>query len=484
MAAHIAGIPPRTRRDSFLRRDYWLITLAVSLFGATFLALFGSPFVPAFLALLLLMLCLYPAVRYGLEGGELVPAVPILAGAYAIQFALPVFFGDGTVWVVGGFKENEEGSLATALVIAIAAIGTFLWVSYSGIVAGLINRLPAIQLQLNRTRALAFCVLFGVFGLVASRSLGVLSPDTQIQYSAIFRVLQNQVLVSIGILAWLTYTSPSMALRIGYYALIAAAVIDGLSTGFLEAVLVPIGIMFACQWIYQHRINKGIVVFLVGAMLLLNPVKADFRSEAWQPGDEGGSRIDAAVLWVEKGLSYWGDVLRGNIGSDEAAVQLVRRTSMIDILAHVHETTPDSVPYLLGETYAYFAYSLIPRVLWPEKPTATANRTLAVHYGLTTVEGAERSTFGISLVGEGYANYGWVGAVSIMGFMAVVLLVLQRSFTTPQAGPGGYALFMAFFIFFPNGLGTSAEILFGNLLQSMIASYILMFWITQRRHVR
>jgi hypothetical protein len=70
-----------------------------------------------------------------------------------------------------------------------------------------------------------------------------------------------------------------------------------------------------------------------------------------------------------------------------------------------------------------------------------------------------------------------VGAVLVMALLAVVLLALQRVFTTPRSGPGGYALFLSFFIFFLNGLGSSLEILFGNLLQNVIVSYLLVYWV-------
>jgi hypothetical protein len=104
-----------------------------------------------------------------------------------------------------------------------------------------------------------------------------------------------------------------------------------------------------------------------------------------------------------------------------------------------------------------------------------------VEYSLTTPEGAERSTFGVSLVGEGYANFGWIGSVAIMGVLALLVMALQRMFTTRKSGPGGYALFLGFFVFFLNGLGSSAEILFGNLLQSVIFSYLLMYWVADKR---
>lgn len=460
-------------------RAYWLLAAAISFVGAIAGALWGTGFLASFLGLTLFCICAYPAVRYvkRREGG--VPAVPILCGAYAIQFALPVFLGDRTLWLIGGWKEVSYESLVMALVVANAAIAAFLAISYSGVARRMVAALPALDLHLNRTRALAYCLITSFLGLFASQVFALLSLDAQTQYGAIAKLLQNQVLVAIGILAWLTYGNRAAWLRVLYYTVVAGAAIAGAATGFLEAAVAPVGIMFACQWLYRRRINVTLAVALVGAVLLLNPVKGEFREAVWYseaPGAEV-SKVAKAMLWIETGIGYWSDVLGGSVRGNEAVAQLLSRTSMIDILALVYETTPESVPYLTGETYSYFAYSLVPRAFWPEKPVASANKTLAVEYGLTTSEGAERSTFGVSLIGEGYANFGWAGSVLVMALLAIVLLALQRVFTTPRSGPGGYALFLSFFIFFLNGLGSSLEILFGNLLQNVVVSYLLIYWV-------
>jgi hypothetical protein len=463
-------------------RDYWLITLVVSTLGAALLALLDYPVLPSSLALLLLMLCLYPSVRYGIEGGSIVPAVPILSGMYGVIFALPVFFGDATLFLTGGTKTISNESLVIALAIAISSFVAFLGISYSRKVATLINRLPVIELHLNRTRALAFCVFFGVLVLGTSTYFSSLPLDVKITYSAIYRVIESQLLVAIGILAWLTYTSPSVELRILYYLFITAAVFNGLSSGFLEMAVVPLGIMFACQWIYGHRVNAKLAVFLVGALLFLNPVKGDYREAVWFSGTVSldASRLEKSMFWMDTAWQYWSDVFKGRLSGEDAGYQLVRRTNMIDLLAHIYESTPEPVPYMNGETYSYFLYSLVPRIVWPDKPVTTANRKLAVEYELTTAEGAERSTFGISLLGEGYANFGWLGAVMIMCILALALLALQRVLTTERSGPGGYALFLAIFVFFLNGIGGSAEILLGNVLQNVIVGTLLILFATER----
>jgi hypothetical protein len=468
-------------RRLFSLRDYWIVAGALSIALAIILALAGQSFVSSVLACFLLTLCAYPSMRYGTGSGYDVPAIPILSAAYGVQFALPVFFSGGTLWLVGGYHTVDPASIDAALLIAIVGFVAFLLVCYSRPVNQMVGKLPALNLHLKRVRALAYVLVFSVAVLGSSRYFATLGPDEQTTLSGLYRVVQNQLLVAIGILAWLTYTQKGLWMRLLYYALIAVAVVEGMSSGFLEAALAPVGVMFAAQWIYQRRLNKALAAACVAALLLLNPVKADFRNEIWFSAGESASAPRKALLWIESGIDFWTDVVAGRSYGDDAALQLVRRTSMVDTVAHVYESTPEAVPYYLGETYSYFIYSLVPRVLWPEKPVTSANKTLAVDYGLTTEEGAERSTFGISLLGEGYANFGWFGSTLAMVVVALALLVLMRLFADRESGPGGYAVFFAFFIFFLNGLGSSAEILLGNILQGTIASYILLYGAIERR---
>jgi hypothetical protein len=70
--------------------------------------------------------------------------------------------------------------------------------------------------------------------------------------------------------------------------------------------------------------------------------------------------------------------------------------------------------------------------------------------------------------------------IFIAGVLGTILLVMMRLFGAADAGPGGAAIMMSFFIYFLNGLGSSAEILFGNVLQSMLASYLLLYWVSQK----
>jgi hypothetical protein len=154
---------------------------------------------------------------------------------------------------------------------------------------------------------------------------------------------------------------------------------------------------------------------------------------------------------------------------------------MIHNFAHIYSMTPSVLPYQYGATYSYLAITWIPRVIWPEKPQANAaNNYYAVAYEISTEEGIKHSSFGVSLIAEGYMNFGVAGVFLIMIVLGGVLATLQHVFAGPSSGPGGQAIFLSTFVYFLNGIGTSAELMFGGLIQNLLCASLLL-WLVRGR---
>ena len=71
-----------------------------------------------------------------------------------------------------------------------------------------------------------------------------------------------------------------------------------------------------------------------------------------------------------------------------------------------------------------------------------------------------------------------------MVFLGMVTALLEDVFAGQESGPGGQAIFLATFVYFLNGIGTSGELLFGGIVQNMVASVIILSWAKARSSAR
>ena len=63
----------------------------------------------------------------------------------------------------------------------------------------------------------------------------------------------------------------------------------------------------------------------------------------------------------------------------------------------------------------------------------------AVTYGVANEETIKTTTFGVSLIGESYINFGIFGVVILMMAQGVLIAILQHVFGSTESGPGGQA---------------------------------------------
>jgi hypothetical protein len=433
-----------------------------------------------FLATALAGLCLYPTARYLANREDGLPAFPVLCLAYALLYAVPIFTREPVIELaVGHAAELDDGDVITALLLSILGV-CFLLIGYYGFQATrLAKGLPAIGLSLDEKKAIIYCVVVGIFAPTLSGIEEFLPETLVVQLSALIRIVQNQALVAIGVLGYLIYSGRKVVwYKVLLYWIIGATVVQGLSSGMIESAIAPIAALFIIQWQSTKRLPLPSIIAAALILLFLSPVKHEYRRATWYEDSwVSDSHVDKAWFWVSRASEYWMNTFAGEQSLTESTEQVASRTDLIHQFALVRSLTPSEIPYQHGATYTYFLVTLIPRAIWPEKPEAgSANKFFGVNYGLTTERGAERSTFGVSLLAEGYINFGWVGVILIMVFQGAFLTLLQRLFGEPRSGEGGQAVYVSFLVFFLNGIGSSADMLFGNVIQGALFSCALLWW--------
>ena len=101
----------------------------------------------------------------------------------------------------------------------------------------------------------------------------------------------------------------------------------------------------------------------------------------------------------------------------------------------VMQMTPTQVPYQNGRLYRYLAISLIPRAIWPDKPSfSEANQFYQVAYGITDRRDLNKVSMAVGILAESYINFGWFGPPLVMLIIGLLLNIIRRYFLDAEQG--------------------------------------------------
>ena len=126
-----------------------------------------------------------------------------------------------------------------------------------------------------------------------------------------------------------------------------------------------------------------------------------------------------------------------------------------------------------GKTYSYLAITLIPRFIWPDKPSVNdANRFYQVAYGITTSEDLDSVSIAVGFLVESFINFGWFGDAFVMFLIGMILGLFERVLLAGGAGMlfNGIGMSMVFLL-------TAAELqaaqYIGGLIQPMVLALVI-----------
>jgi hypothetical protein len=254
-----------------------------------------------------------------------------------------------------------------------------------------------------------------------------------------------------------------------------ARVIAGTSSGWLGATA-TLGVICAAVFAQQRRKVPGwIGLLIVGYIVLLQPSKEAFRKSFWYGGEQA-TTSDRLAFWLSESTHKWQEALTDDSGGawKELAGHTLARASLLGQSANVLEMTPSIVPYQHGRLYSYMLVTLVPRFLWPEKPSASeANQFYQVAYGLTSPRGLDRVSIAIGTLTESYISFGWLGVPLIMIPLGIFFDFFQSTFLFDESGYLFNAIGLALI---PNFLTIEAQLAqyLGGILQTILLVFIVM----------
>jgi hypothetical protein len=187
-----------------------------------------------------------------------------------------------------------------------------------------------------------------------------------------------------------------------------------LITSLVTVLLVLVGYFSTAR-----RIPLAVCLVAVSIFAVLHGGKHKMREIYWGEQAHAVTLTDVPAFyqeWISYGLAGGFKIA----GREDSAgnSSLLDRASLFQIVCYTIDTVPDRSPFLGGATYSYVLPQIIPRFLWPNKPSPNDSvKMLSVRLGMLSEEQSESTSIGYGLIAESYANFGYYGC----GLLALFL---------------------------------------------------------------
>jgi hypothetical protein len=249
--------------------------------------------------------------------------------------------------------------------------------------------------------------------------------------------------------------------------LLHAAIVSSQSGMFHDLILwTTFFLTFLCYDFRLDLLRKAVLV-TAGVLVLisLQQVKAEYRDLLrWQPESAGVVRLGTAMLNV-----LW----NGRTTTSEGAT--LARLNEGWIISAVMAHTPTGEPFANGETIGNAVKaSLLPRFLF-EKEVVNQSDTFTRFTGMQV---GDNTTFGISIVGEAWANFGMYGIAFMFVWGMLLALVIRYIRYQSQWWPT-LSLWTPLIFFHVVKAETEMTVVLNYLVKSMIVVFI--FYYAARR---
>lgn len=262
-----------------------------------------------------------------------------------------------------------------------------------------------------------------------------------------------------------------------YVGAILAGTLISFASGYLAVGTIFVGNAFFAYMVGGRHLPVLSLSLFIVLVSFLNYGKGEMRIRYWAMGESTDDLIELYSHWFK---SSWEQF---NLPADrrQGAISAFERANLTEICAHVITQTPHPLPFLGGKTYLDSLQLLVPRAIWPDRPSLHIIMTeLGLRYGIhMNIESTESTMISIGQIGEAWANGGWlvvglVGAFFGLLFSVGMRVAYQRSFTTV-----GFLFGMTFV-----GFAANLEHLAGTLMmtfnQTAFASLLLLYWFSRR----
>jgi len=149
---------------------------------------------------------------------------------------------------------------------------------------------------------------------------------------------------------------------------------------------------------------------------------------------------------------------------------LMARLSNVNQLSEIGALV-ETDGFLQGQTLSYLAFAFVPRILWPGKPAIAKGQWFAFKIGqaMARPDGSYSNSVNMTVPGELYLNYGWLGTlVGCFVFGAILAVFWSKARFWSDADNALGTAFGFYLLWVGLGLGADLQV-----IVTITATYIL-----------
>ncbi len=350
--------------------------------------------------------------QYVRETHKSIPLLVLVALQIYIFFSLPQFSQEDLSLTMGETYSPTNSAITMAMVLTVA--GELLFILGYSVAAFFAAKGPKVFQKISEAPTPNWIRMAKLYSLVAfvvytaaTITVGYLPLSVRHLMTQLFNVH-----LGLALLLYIGHTFKNRRLLAFAYVFALGMSFIGLLQGMLGAIVGPFVLLFLTRWVWGKVFDFRWAVFAVLAVLILNPVKNEFRAlPSWL-----NPEINSTELVQDRLNDWWNSFERVWVegeAEDHVYTSTASRTNDLLSLTQAIDLVPEVIPYNAGEGMDDAMVFWIPRVLWPGKGGSTDliyNR-YALSFGYLSPEQVGKTSVALSVFTEGYWNFGIYGVI-------------------------------------------------------------------------
>lgn len=472
----------RGRARTYSRGSVQVVQGAVLALLFVWTSVEGQPlsFAEGVLGVLIVFFAFPPMVAWAMNPQRQFPIYESYCLSLGVYYGIPILIGENAAFKQWRFSEEERVFVGVLVLSGLIATKLAYHFFKRRIHRRVINAQFLVMPEKVGVRLLLVYFFLSV-SIMTLLAFGLM-PDLGGAYQAVRSIANGVGIVSTLVLFRLIGEGTLRgAARLAVYGLLLVITAVNLSTLFLVTTL-----KWLVPAIMGYAVGKGAVpwrlsLLVIAGILFLTAGKSATREVYWAkyagPTQGFGAVYQRLSDWSDNSMSAFAGKRQTK---SQRLTKRLNLTTMFGVIVH---TSPERKPFLGGETYMSLVYLWIPRFVWPDKPSGQeATERLGLYYGIHTKESLKKTSIGLGVLGEAYANFGIAG-VMVLSLLFGWLLAHANNYArnVPTLSMRGFmvAPFMVTALAMEHAMGTIVV----PLLHMVIAVLVSFSWLMVKRRL-